>query len=231
MNKALVILSGGQDSTTMLYMAKQLHDEVHCVTFDYGQRHAAELQAATKVAQMASVASHEIIQVGPVLKGSSPLVNHGENVETYADASVLPDGLEKTFVPGRNALFLMLAANRAYALRTNTIYIGVCLEDETGYPDCRPDFIQRMEDAINSGFRFDDNDPFNVRIETPLMYLSKKETVELADKLPGCMHALAYSHTCYNGSVPPCGHCHSCLLRERGFAEAGIVDPLVARLN
>jgi 7-cyano-7-deazaguanine synthase len=231
MSKALVILSGGQDSTTLLYLAKQKHAEVHCITFDYGQRHAVELEAARIIAKMADVISHEVVKVGPVLRGSSPLVNHGENVETYVDASVLPDGLEKTFVPGRNALFLMLAANRAYALRTNTIYIGVCLEDETGYPDCRPDFIDKMQDAINSGFRFDDNDPFKVKIETPLMYLSKKQTVELAISLPVCTEALAYSHTCYNGETPPCGKCHACLLRERGFAEAGIVDPLMIRFT
>lgn len=229
MRKALVVLSGGQDSTTCLYHAKMNYDEVHAVTFNYGQKHAVELQSARTIAELAGVASHEIVNVGPILAGTSPLVNPEYEVESYASADVLPGGLEKTFVPGRNALFLILAANRAYALRCNAIYTGVCQADSGGYPDCRQDFINSIQETINYGFRFDDNDPFKVEIITPLMDLTKAESVVLAQQLPGCMEALAYSHTCYNGATPPCGTCHACLLRSRGFEDAGVADPLVER--
>lgn len=228
MSKALVVLSGGQDSTTCLFWAKAHFDEVEAVTFNYGQRHRVEIQSAIKVAELAGV-KHEIVDVGPILAGSSPLVS-GNTLETYASADVLPGGLEKTFVPGRNAMFAVLAANRAYAARANAVVLGVSQEDYGGYPDCRIEFIRAMEAALNLGLRYDDADEFKLTIETPVIYLDKKHTVELAMSLPGCMEALAYSHTCYAGQVPPCGSCHACLLRERGFALAGVQDPLVARL-
>lgn len=231
MSKALVILSGGQDSTTCLFYAKQRHDEVHAITFDYGQRHSVELKSAVSIAAMAGVKTHKVVRVGPILSGTSPLVNSNFQVDKYKDAQSLPGGLEKTFVPGRNALFLVLAANHAYDLRCNSVYTGVCGEDNGGYPDCRMDFIQSMQASINYGFRFDDNDPFNLEICVPLMYLDKAESVHLAVSLPGCLEALAFSHTCYQGCVPPCGVCHACLLRSRGFDEAGITDPLVGRLG
>jgi len=231
MSKALVNLSGGQDSTTVLFFAKQNHPEVHCVTFDYGQRHSVEVDAAKTIAGLAGVASHEVIYIPNILVGSSPLVNKRESVEEYESAEVLPGGLEKTFVPGRNALFLVIAANRAYKLGCNDIYIGVSQEDYGGYPDCREEFIRRMESAIRSGFRFDNNDKFSPSLRTPLLYLNKKDTVVLARQLGGdCMEALSYSHTCYNGAVPPCGKCHACLLRERGFKDAGVTDPLISRI-
>ena len=172
---------------------------------------------------MAGVVSHEILHVSSILKGTSPLVNPSHEVDTYKDADSLPGGLEATFVPMRNALFLVLAANRAAVLGCNQIYIGVSQEDYGGYPDCRLDFIESMERSINQAL------DQRIYIETPLIQLNKKETVELAQTLPGCMEALAFSHTCYKGDYPPCGKCHACLLRARGFEQAGIQDPLVAR--
>lgn len=230
MSKALVVLSGGQDSTTCLAWALTQFDEVHAITFRYGQKHAVELESAKKVAEMLGVASHEIVDVGPILKGTSPLVNPEYQVESYAGADVLPGGLEKTFVPGRNMLFLVLAGNRAYNLGCTNLVTGVCEEDFGGYPDCRQVFINSMENALVDGLAIDNDDPMaQMTIHTPLMHLTKKETVERALALPGCMEALAYSHTCYNGQVPPCGTCHACLLRSKGFAEAGVVDPLLAK--
>ena len=105
----------------------------------------------------------------------------------------------------------------------------MCEEDYGGYPDCRSDFIGRMEDALVAGIWGAESDK-NIMVHTPLMWLTKKASVDLAISLPGCMEALAYSHTCYNGSVPPCGKCHACLLRAKGFSDAGVADPLVERL-
>lgn len=227
MKKCLVVLSGGQDSTTCLFWAKEIFEEVHAVTFDYGQKHAMELEAAAYIAQRAKVASHEIVEVGNILKSTSPLVNRAEAVEQYASAEVLPGGLEKTFVPARNLLFLTLAANRAAALGCQDLVTGVCEEDFGGYPDCRRSFIQSMELTIDEALGCDRG---TFSIHTPLMNLNKATSVELALGLPGCMEALAFSHTCYNGNVPPCGHCHACLLRQRGFDQAGVADPLRVRL-
>lgn len=231
MTKALVVLSGGQDSTTCLYWAKNqgCYDEIHAVTFNYNQRHQRELDAAQAIAQRAGVASHEIINLGPVLKGLSPLVSENE-LEQYADFDSLPGGLEKTFVPMRNQLFLTIAANRAYALGCRTLVTGVCQEDFGGYPDCRRSFIDALEAACNEGtFTGRDGAVASLTIQTPLMDLTKAESVDLAARLPGCFEALAWSHTAYDGEYPPKGNDHATLLRAKGFFEAGRPDPLVVR--
>lgn len=219
----LLVLSGGQDSTTCAYLARQMSDEVHAVTFDYGQKHSIELEAATLIAELVDCTSHEIIKIPDVLKGSSPLVNPDEALEQYDDHDSLPGGLEKTFVPARNALFLTLAANRAYNLNISTMITGVCQEDFGGYPDCRAVFIKSMECALSLAHDRDFD------IMTPLMFMTKAESVQLAMTMPGCYKALAYSHTAYDGAYPPTGHDHATLLREKGFVEAGVPDPLVVR--
>lgn len=210
MRRALVILSGGQDSTTALFVAKRDCDEVHALTFHYGQRHQREIESAKKVAEMAQVASHEVLDlrgggseirrgadwtsIGAVLLGNSPLTNdtavpHYTGVDQLAKAGEP----EPTFVPGRNILFLALAANRAAVLRAQSIYLGVCEADYGGYPDCRLSFIDAMAAAIGLGIS---GDRFAFQVFTPLMTLTKAESVRVADTLPGCMDALAYSHTC-----------------------------------
>ena len=225
MGKSLVILSGGQDSVTCLYWALKNSTEVITITFDYGQKHAIEIESAKKIAEMAKV-PWDLINVGNILKGSSPLINKEIEVETYENIEALPGGLEKTFVPGRNILFLTVAANRAYIEKCTDMVTGVSQEDFGGYPDCRATFIQEMRSALSYGLEY------NIEIRTPLIYLTKKETVELAFDLgENCWKALSFSHTCYNGQTPPCGKCHSCLLREKGFKEAGKRDPLILRLD
>lgn len=231
--KALVVLSGGQDSTTCLYWAINEGFDVHAVTFDYGQKHAIEIQSAAFIAGMASVEpyQYEIIKLGAgILGGLSPLTNPAVELEQYADHTVLPGGLEKTFVPMRNQLFLTVAANRAYVAGARTLITGVCQEDSGGYPDCRRKFINEVEDACNSGtFTGRDGALGNLQILTPLMNLTKKQSVDLALTLPGCYRALAYSHTSYDGQFPPVGKDHATLLREKGFIEAGVPDPLWLR--
>ncbi len=229
MRKALVVLSGGQDSTTCLYFAKSKGMELHAITFDYGQRHAIELQAARDIAQLAGCASHEVIVLGAdALQGTSPLTNRAVPVETYASAEVLPGGIEKTFVPMRNALFLTIAANRAVVRGCDVIYTGVSQEDYGGYPDCRREFLIAMQAMIDDALG--ESVEVSPALRAPLLNSNKRQTVGLAQSLPGCMEALALSHTCYQGLRPPCGKCHSCLLRAKGFAEAGVIDPLTERL-
>lgn len=244
MSKALVVLSGGQDSTTCLYSA--LHagfNEVHAITFDYGQRHSREIECAKVIAHHASVArechglsasaggfrkvvSHEIIGLGDhVLKSTSPLVSDSD-LEQYRNFNSLPGGIEKTFVPMRNQLFLTIAANRAVALGCETLITGVCQEDFGGYPDCRQVFIDGIERATNLAI---EGDAPPIKIMTPLMSLNKAETVHMAAGMPGCYGMLANTHTSYDGNYPPIGRDHATLLRAKGFAEAGIPDPLVLR--
>lgn len=226
---AIVVLSGGQDSTTCLFWARHMGFEVHAVTFDYNQRHAREIEAATKVAKLAGALSHEVITMGPVLKGTSPLISDNA-LEQYADHQSLPGGLEKTFVPMRNQMFLTIAANRAYIHNAEALVTGVCEEDYGGYPDCRSAFIHALAHACNLGtFTGEDGAPASLAILTPLMRLTKKATVDLALTLPGCYAALAWTHTSYDGAYPPVGHDHATLLRAKGFEEANVPDPLVLR--
>lgn len=232
MNRVLVVLSGGQDSTTCLFWAIEGWgvNNVHAVTYDYNQRHAIEIEAAVKVASLAGItARHSIVEIGHILQGSSPLVSN-ETLAQYPDMHSLPGGLEKTYVPGRNMLFATLAANHAYARGITDIVMGVCQADSAGYPDCRQDFIDSVESAIRLGFGYDDNDPFSkFTIHAPLMDLTKAETVLRAYYMPPCWEALAYTHTSYDGQYPPTGMDHATLLRAKGFFEADLPDPLILR--
>lgn len=232
--KALVVLSGGQDSTTCLYWAKARHAEVHAVTFDYGQRHRIEIEAARTVAAMAKVASHEIIALHDLLRSATPLTDPSVPLETYADhdsmAAIIGNRIEKTFVPLRNLLFLVVAANRAVALGCDVLVTGVCEADNANYPDCRRVFVDATAGALNLALGKDRGDAGpSLVVATPLMSLSKAQTVHLATTLPGCMEALAYSHTAYDGRYPPTGADHASVLRAHGFEQAGVPDPLVVR--
>lgn len=224
MSKALVILSGGQDSTTCAAIAAQSHDEVHAITFNYGQRHITEIQSAIAVAKSLGCASHEIIDLGAnVLKGTSPLIS-GNKLGKYESAKELPEGVEPTFVYGRNILFLTIAGNRAACLDVDHIYIGVCEADFAGYWDCRQSFIDKMQSALNDGIFGQDK----LTLQTPLMNLTKAESVKLAKEVLGDRFESVFelTHTCYDGVKGGCGKCHACILRDKGFKEADIDDPI-----
>ena len=217
--KALVVLSGGQDSTTCLYWAIDRYgqDAVETVSFDYGQRHFVELECASSVADFAGVSNTCLpIDTFAALGGDS-LTDPGIPVESDTDPG---GGLPNTFVPGRNLVFLTYAAAFAYQKGVQNIVTGVAQTDYSGYPDCREETIAALQQALRLGMESE------VTIHTPLMHLSKKDTVELARDL-GALPALALTHTCYNGEQPPCGQCPACELRARGFSEAGIEDPLL----
>lgn len=227
--KALVILSGGQDSTTCLFWACKVFDEVHSVTFDYGQRHRREIAAATHIARLADVDSHEIISVPDVLRSTSPLVSDAAELERYTSFEqmdqVIGDRVELTFVPMRNALFLTLAANRAVVLGSEDLVTGICQADNANYPDCRDAFRLAMQEAIRLALGVED-----FRVHAPLLTNSKAQTVQLAKELGiACMAALAFSHTSYAGEYPPTDANHANVLRAHGFEEADEPDPLVLR--
>lgn len=235
--RASLVFSGGQDSTTCLYWALDRGYLVHPITFDYEQRHRRELEAARNILKLArrdypgQVQEHEILRLGAILKGTSPLVS-GADLQQYDDHNALPGGLEKTFVPMRNQLFLTLAANRAAVVGASALITGVCEADYGGYPDCRQAFIEALEHACNVGtFTGEPGAPKPLSILTPLMNLTKSEAVMMALRLRGCYAALAYSHTAYDGQYPPTGKDHATLLRAKGFAEAGVPDPLVLRAH
>ncbi len=218
-NSALVVLSGGQDSTTCLYWAidKFGHENVSSLTFDYGQRHRIELTSAVEIAQVADV-PNVILPIDTFAAlGGDALTTEEIAVESALDTET---GLPNTFVPGRNLIFLTFAAAFAYQRNIGHLVTGVAQTDYSGYPDCREETIHSLQTAIQNGM------DAAIQIHTPLMHLSKKETVELADRL-GALSAMAMTHTCYNGQRPPCGNCPACALRARGFAEAGVVDPLL----
>jgi 7-cyano-7-deazaguanine synthase len=227
--KALVVLSGGQDSTTALYLAMREFDEVHAITFDYGQRHIIEIEAARIIGKMAGVTSHEFVDIQGLLHSTSPLTSKTE-LEQYTSAEqmdeVIGDRVETTFVPMRNMLFFTIAANRAVELGCRYIFTGICQEDNANYPDCTEPFRALIERAINCSLAFTDD---WIYLLAPLMSLSKGGTVKLAATMPGCFYALAYSHTSYDGCYPPTDMNHSNVLRAVGFREAGLPDPLVIR--
>lgn len=228
--KALVVLSGGQDSTTCLFWAKTNFHEVHAITFNYGQRHKIEIECAKMIAKLAEVESHEILDLpAGILAGTSPLVDKNESVPEYDTEEEMPDGVAKTFVPMRNQFFLTVAANRAFVLGCNVLVTGVCETDYSGYPDCRREFIDSFENTCNLGtFTGEDWLQDGLKVETPLMHMSKAQSVGLAIDV-GAWPALTYSHTAYDGTFPPAGTDAASILRAKGFLEAGVCDPMILR--
>lgn len=211
---AIILLSGGQDSTTCLAWAQKKFDKLYAITFDYGQRHKKELQAAKKIAQLEKIPLK--IQKINLFKEltKNALTNHRQKITTGNQAN-----LPSTFVPGRNLVFLSIAAIYARQLNIPNLVTGVCQTDYSGYPDCRETFVKSLEKTLSLAM------DFQFKIYTPLMHLTKAETVKLIKKL-GKLQLLKYSHTCYEGLNPACGKCPACKLRLKGFKEAGIQDPV-----
>lgn len=217
-NKALVLLSGGQDSTTCMYWAIDRfgRENVSTISFDYGQRHRIELECAENIATGAGV-PHTCLPIDTFAAlGGDALTDVSVDVPEEEEA-----GLPSTFVPGRNLVFLTFAAAYAWQRGIEHLVTGVAQTDYSGYPDCRENTIDALQKAVRLGMESD------LCIHTPLMFLSKKETVELARDL-GALDAMALTHTCYNGERPPCGECAACKLRAKGFSEAGVDDPLLS---
>lgn len=211
MTSAVVVFSGGQDSTTCLIQAIEKYDEVHALTFNYGQRHKYEIEVAKKLCEKFNINNHKIIDVS-VLNELSPSSLTRNNI--LVSSTLQNNGLPNTFVPGRNIVFLTLASIYAYQVNADVIVTGVCETDFSGYPDCRDEFIKSLNQSLSLGLER------IIHIETPLMWLNKSETWALADKY-GKMDTIKYETlTCYNGIIGDgCGECPSCILRSRGYNE------------
>jgi 7-cyano-7-deazaguanine synthase len=215
MSKALVLLSGGQDSATCLALAIAEFGAANVMTlsFDYGQRHRIELEKASLLAAIAGVSYQEVAL--PFIAGLSH--NALTDSEMVIDA-IGPESMPNTFVPGRNLFFLSVAAVVAKQHGIRILYTGVCQTDYSGYPDCRDTFVRSLNVTLNLAME----EHFEIR--TPLMWMTKAETVALMADL-GRLDWYAHTYTCYEGVLPPCGACPSCLLRAKGFADAGVQDP------
>lgn len=212
MKRAVVVFSGGQDSTTCLIQALKQYDEVHCVTFDYGQRHRAEIDVAQRLSLSLGARAHKVLDVTLLNElAVSSLTRDNIPVPNWDPAS---SGLPSTFVPGRNILFLTLAAIYAYQVEAEAVITGVCETDFSGYPDCRDEFVKALNHAVSLGMARD------IRFETPLMWLNKAETWALADYWQQLKLVREQTLTCYNGiQGDGCGECAACHLRANGLQE------------
>ncbi|WP_221566440.1 7-cyano-7-deazaguanine synthase QueC [Alkalihalobacillus sp. TS-13] len=219
MKKGVVVLSGGLDSTTCMGIAKEKGYELYPITFHYGQRHNREVEQAEKVAAFFNAPEHRIVDVSFLQQiGGSALTD--DSIEVRQGG--VDEDIPSTYVPARNMIFLALASAYAEVIGAEAIYIGVSAVDYSGYPDCRPEFIQSMNETVNlatktgaTGGQFE--------IEVPLIQMTKKETIEEGLRL-GVPYELTTS--CYLGEEVACGECDSCLLRLKGFDEAGAEDPI-----
>lgn len=222
--KAVVLSSGGIDSTTAMAIARSKGNDVYSLSFRYGQRHSVELKAAKKVAAALGAVSHKIIDIDLRQFGGSALTDEIRVPKHDDIEQIKNDEIPITYVPARNTIFLSYAMAWAEVLKATSIYIGVTAVDFSGYPDCRPEFIKAFETMANLATKTGITKEAVLRIETPLIHLSKGEIIKTGSDL-GVDYALTIS--CYDPDEQgrSCGHCDSCLHRIKGFKEAGIKDP------
>jgi 7-cyano-7-deazaguanine synthase len=225
--KAVVLLSGGLDSATVLAIARSQGFALYALSFSYGQRHIWELQAAARVAASIGVVKHRTANIDLRIFGGSALTDDID-VPKGRSADDMSQGIPITYVPARNTIFLSFALAWAEVLGSSDIFIGVNALDYSGYPDCRPEFIEAFEKMANLATKAGVEGRQMLKIHTPLIALSKAEIIREGIEL-GVDYALTSS--CYDPSASggPCGGCDSCLLRQKGFQESGITDPLIYR--
>ncbi|UNC91391.1 7-cyano-7-deazaguanine synthase QueC [Candidatus Contubernalis alkaliaceticus] len=214
--KAVVLLSGGLDSTTCMSVAQQEGFTIYALSYDYGQRHRRELEFASQIASYYHAAEHRVIQLASV--GGSALTDLNIEVPDFQENLEIP----VTYVPARNILFLSYALGYGEVVEAQSIFIGVNAVDYSGYPDCRPEFIQAFQKVVQVGTKSGvEGSP--IKILTPLINLTKGDIVKLAFENGAPLHL---TNSCYKGEDKACGRCDSCRLRLRGFAQAGIDDPI-----
>ena len=221
MKKAVCLLSGGLDSATALYAARGEGYELTALSFDYGQRHRKELEAAKKITLQLRI-PHSIIPIS-LPWGGSALVDTAIPIPLNRDEFQMNQNVPMTYVPARNSIFLTFAASCAEAIGAGYIFIGANAIDYSGYPDCRPEYFQAFERLLQVGTKAG-VEGRSIQIKAPLLTLNKKEIVLLGKEL-GVPFGTTWS--CYTGGETPCGQCDSCLLRAKGFCEAGLEDPLI----
>ena len=228
MNKAVILLSGGLDSTTVLAIAQAQGYEPYALSFRYGQRHSVELVSAQRVAQAMQVKEHVIADINLRAFGGSALTADID-VPKGRDTDTMETDIPITYVPARNTIFLSFALGWAEVLQAQHIFLGVNALDYSGYPDCRPEFITAFETMANLATK-SGVEGHKLHIHSPLIQMSKADIIRQGLAL-GVDYSLTSS--CYDPAEDgkPCGQCDSCLLRAKGFAEAGVVDPLVQRFG
>ncbi len=215
--KAVVLFSGGLDSTTLLYDARSKGYEVYALVFDYGQRHCKEIAIARRIAKAAKIPV-KVVKISMPWKGSSLLDKKLKIPQEGVQKGVIPS----TYVPARNIIFLSFAASYAEAIGAKAIFIGVNAIDYSGYPDCRGDFLSAFSKMLKKGLKTGVQGQ-GISIQTPLLHLDKAGIIRL-----GVTLKVPYEKTwsCYQGQKKPCTVCDSCVLRQKGFKEAGVLDPL-----
>jgi len=221
--KAVVLSSGGLDSTTAMAIAKFEGFEIYSLSFSYGQRHAVELEAAQKVADALGVTEHLVINMDLNKIGGSSLTDDID-VPKKRDEQAMTQEIPVTYVPARNTIFLSFGLAWAEVLESSDIFIGVNAVDYSGYPDCRPEYIDAFERMANLATKAGVEGTTKIRIRTPLIHLTKAQIIQKGMEL-GVDYAL--THSCYDPSPQglACGECDSCFLRKKGFKEAGVKDP------
>ena len=221
--RAVVLASGGLDSTTVMAIAKQQGYRVYSLSFDYGQRHSFELQAAKRVAELMRVSEHLVLELDLTKFGASALTDDIP-VPKSPDGNIKTDEIPVTYVPARNTIFLSLALAWAETLNSSDIFIGVNALDYSGYPDCRPEYIKAFEHMANLATKASVEGGLKLKIHTPLINMTKAQIIRKGMEL-GVDYAV--THSCYDPSPEglACGYCDSCILRKKGFMEAGVEDP------
>ncbi len=229
MKKAVCLLSGGLDSATSLACARMDGFVTYALSFDYGQRHKVELYAAERVARALGAASHQVSKIDLRLFGGSALTGDID-VPKGRDVEEMAHGIPITYVPARNTIFLSFALAWAEVLGASDIYLGVNAVDYSGYPDCRPEYIDAFRRMANLATKAGVEGGMDLNIHTPLILLSKADIIRLGVSL-GVDFGL--THSCYDPDPAgrACGQCDSCRLRLAGFAEAGLIDPLKYQTN
>ncbi len=221
--KAVILLSGGLDSSTVLYQAKADGYECNPISFDYQQRHRRELEAAKAIADCVGVVAHQLVSFDLSQWGGSALTDDKINLPQERSVSDMAQNIPVTYVPARNTIFLSFALAYAETLSAERIYIGVNALDYSGYPDCRPDYIQAMQEVFRLGTK-QGREGQAIQIVAPLIHLKKTEIIQLGNQL-GVPWEKTWS--CYAGGDLACGVCDSCQLRLAAFATLGLEDPLL----
>ncbi len=221
--KAVVLVSGGLDSATVLAIARQAGYEIHAISFDYGQRHRFELEAAARVCAAQGILRHVVVRLDTSVFRGSALTNDIPVPHHRSDADI-STGIPVTYVPARNTIFLSMALGLAESVAAHDLFIGVNAVDYSGYPDCRPEYIAAFEQMANLATKCGVEGQ-RIRLQTPLISLSKAQIIRLGAQL-GVDYGL--THSCYDPGPDgtSCGECDSCHLRLRGFRDAGIIDPV-----
>ena len=227
--KAVVLLSGGLDSTTTLAIAQSEGYDAHAITFRYGQRHEGEIEAARRVAQRFGVVQHVVAQIDLRMFGGSALTSEIA-VPKGRSLDAIGTGIPITYVPARNTIFLSFALAWAEVLGASDVFLGVNALDYSGYPDCRPEYIEAFERMANLATKAGVEGRQHLKIHTPLIHLTKAQIIQRGSAL-GVEYGLTL--TCYDPSAQgeACGRCDACLLRLKGFAESGLADPAPYRID